>query len=295
LLLVFGLIEFDLWCGRALDQDWLRGATYLAIAGVIWQSRRRQSVTETRRGSAYWALAVSLGATAMLAGMLAAAGWLLRESYEAPWLFLAHRPAAVICLWVLRKCVVVAAQQLVLQWFVWPSCREICTRRGIALTLTAGLFGLVHLPSLWLVGITVVAALIWVHLYERTGRIWPLIVSHFVLATLAHGVLPERLHYDMRVGSEAYEHLQRRRLAYSEETRTRLRVLTTDAYYQGHGGTAAGYVRALYVDVLQREPAAWEQALWQRNLQRLSRAEAAEAMLTCSEAQDRLRDASATR
>jgi CAAX prenyl protease-like protein len=287
--LVWGLLEFDLWCVRSLGNAWLRVLTYSLIAGVIFTSLHRRGGTERAPAAAGRAWMFTLGVTALSAGALAIAGWLAREPYEACWQFLAHKPASATLVWALTKCVVVAAQQLALQQFLGPICRELCRRRELALALAAGLFGLIHLPSWNLVGITALAAAIWIWLFEHHGRLLPLMVSHLVLAVLAHGVLPERLHYDLRVGSEAFEHLRLRRLAYSEETRAALRVLTTEQYYQSHGGTAEGFARALYTDLLQREPADWERALWVNNLKRLSRAEAAEAMLMCAEYQDRKR------
>ena len=64
--------------------------------------------------------------------------------------------------------------------------------------------------ALAVVGLTATAAVLWLWLYQRGGRLLPLMTSHLAVAVLVHGFWPERLICEMRVGSAAVELRQRR-------------------------------------------------------------------------------------
>ena len=82
-----------------------------------------------------------------------------------------------------------------------------------------------------------------------------------ILATLAHGGLPERLTYDMRVGLTATADMKRfedlkdpqvrlinRRL---KENRAELRSsYASPDYFEAQGGDLPGFIRGLYRDIL---------------------------------------------
>ena len=163
-------------------------------------------------------------------------------------------------------------QQLALQLFLWPTCFEVTKGRTSGALLAAAIFGLVHLPSPTLVAITFLAGVIWVGFYQRSGRLAPLVVSHMFLATLAHGALPERLTFDMRVGSMAMADMKRfdqlndpkirlinRRLKHN---RASLKYFASDRYFQAQGGTTPGLIRGLFRDILGREATESDLAFW---------------------------------
>ena len=75
------------------------------------------------------------------------------------------------------------AQQWVLQTAVLRDVQLTAGRQG-GIAIAALLFGLVHMPNVFLTVMTTIGALIWCTIYDRYPNIVPLAVSH-ALATLA--------------------------------------------------------------------------------------------------------------
>jgi hypothetical protein len=285
LVVVLALLEMDLWALRALEIIPLRVAAYAAIAAVLWISnrRRRASATAPHDSVRSWieALAVTLG----MAMALCAAANVVREPYEECWQHLLRKSAGELAGWALVKTAVTVAQQVALTLFLWPVCCELVPNRAGAVALAAGLFGLVHLPVPTLVGLTAAAAVLWLWLYQRGGCLLPLIASHLTVAVLVHGLWPERLICEMRVGSAALELQERRAIVHSAGGRLLLRVLASEEYYGRQGGNDRAYIVALYHDLFDRAAAASEQETWLANLRRIRRVEAVEALLMSPEFQ----------
>lgn len=76
-----------------------------------------------------------------------------------------------------------AAQQWVLQTAVLRDCQR-AAGRAPGIGIAALLFGLVHMPNVFLATMTTIGALIWCAIYDRFPNIIPLALSH-ALATLA--------------------------------------------------------------------------------------------------------------
>ena len=144
-----------------------------------------------------------------------------------------------------------------------------------------------------MVAITFLAGVIWIALYQKTGRIAPLVVSHMILAILAHGALPERLTYDLRVGVSAtvdmkrFEDLNDPRIRVINHRlkvhRASLKRFTSQAYYDGEGGTPEGFVRGLYRDVLRRAATDADVLFWTTRPKKPSRDEIASSFLASDE------------
>lgn len=75
------------------------------------------------------------------------------------------------------------AQQWVLQTTVLRDCQR-ATNRPAGIGLAALLFGLLHMPNVFLTVMTTLGALIWCGIYDRYPNIVPLAVSH-ALTTIA--------------------------------------------------------------------------------------------------------------
>ena len=276
LLIVVGLLEAELWSLRGWAPAWLHVVVYALLGGTIAASvhRRRGRVeiaeASPRAGRA-WVEAAVVG-TVLSAILLVAAGFVgdRNETYEFVFL---QKPPGKLAVWLVGKFAAALGQQLALQWFLWPLGLEVTRSRAGGTALAAAIFGFVHLPSPTLVAITLIAGLAWVVLYRRSGRLAPLVASHMVLATLAHGALPERLTYDMRVGMTATADSARfaaledphvrqinRRL---KEHRDDLRRYSAPAYYQAQGGTDPAFIRALCRDILARPATDADVAFWQ--------------------------------
>ncbi len=272
---VVGLLELELWDLRSRGPAWLNVIVYGCIAAVFVHScRRRQAsamaaVPSVGPGRAWFeSLACCLGLSATLVIAAALVGD-ANETFE--FLFL-DKPPWKLANWLVGKLAAALVQQLALQWFLWPSCFELTRSRAVGMLLAATIFGLIHLPSPTLVAITTLAGVAWIALFRRSGRLAPLVVSHAILATLAHGSLPERLTYDMRIGLTATADLKRfealndpharlvnRRL---KQNRADLRRYASLAYFQGQGGTLPDFVRSLYRDILGRAASEEDVTFW---------------------------------
>ncbi len=276
LIVVVGLLEAELWSLRSWAPAWLHLVVYATLgATVVASVARQKAVAEPAeptvgRGRA-WAEAVA--ACLILTTILLTAAWFVGDRNETfEFVFLQKSPLK-LANWLLGKFGAALTQQLALQWFLWPVCREITRSRTGGTVLAAVLFGFVHLPSPTLVAITLIAGLVWISLYRRSGLLAPLVAVHMVLATLAHGALPERLTYDMRVGMTAVADLDR--FAALEDPKTRqinrrlkknrgdLRHFSSTAYYQAQGGTEAALIRGLFRDILERPASDADIAFWQ--------------------------------
>lgn len=275
LAVVVGLTEAELWALRGHGLVWSHAGVYaLLVATVAVSIARRHAeapepaptVGRARAWGEAAAITLALSTVLLLAAMLVGDS---NETYE--FLFL-RKPPLKLAGWLAGKVGAALAQQVALQWFLWPVCREVTGGRALGAGMAAAIFGLVHLPSPTLVGITAIGGLAWVLLYRRGGRLAPLVASHMALATLAHGGLPERMTYDMRVGSAATADSARfatladpkarqinRRL---KDHRDDLRRYASADYYQAQGGTDAGFIRGLFRDILGRPAAESDVAFW---------------------------------
>lgn len=275
LVTVVGLLEWELWSLRAHGPGWLNVLVYGAIVAAIGHSawRRRDLAPDRfpivgagRAWSEAAAACLALSAVLMIAAALVGDA---SETFEFVFL---DKPPARLLIWLLGKFGAALGQQLALQLFLWPACAELTRGRAAGILMAAAIFGLIHLPSPTLVAITTLAGVAWISLYRRGGRLAPLVASHMVLATLAHGGLPERLTYDMRVGLTATADMRRfeelndprirlinRRL---KDNRASLRRFTSEEYYSAQGGDLPGFVRGLFRDILGRTPTDADVAFW---------------------------------
>jgi hypothetical protein len=210
--------------------------------------------------------------SAVMSALLVVAANFLGDASETFEFVFLDKPPLKMAQWLVGKFAAALGQQLALQLFLWPVCYELTRSKTGGTILAASIFGLIHLPSLTLVAITVIAGSAWIWLYQRTGRLAPLVLSHMILATLAHGGLPERLTYDMRVGQSATADLKRfaelsnpkyrvaiRRL---KENRSDLKYYTSAEYFQAQGDNLPGFIRGLYRDILNRPPSETDVAYW---------------------------------
>ena len=276
LLGVIGLLELELWHLRAHGPGWLNVIVYGLIVGMVAGSslrrKRAGEVGETAQvgpGRAW----LEVGAAAFtLSAVLMGAAALVGDSNETFEFLFLNKPPLKLANWLVGKFAAALIQQLALQMFLWPVCFELTRSKAVGTVLAASLFGIIHLPSPTLVAITTLAGVVWIVLYRRTARLAPLVISHMILATLAHGGLPERLTFDMRVGLTAtadmkrFEDLNdpRNRLINRRLKRAKpdLKLYATQSYYDAQGGNLPGYVRGLYRDILDRPASDGDVAYW---------------------------------
>ncbi len=260
------------------------------VAGVLgWLSQRRRRLAgEAPAPARVTARRAWLETAAVTLALIAATAIVFaffREPYDELRFGILVRPPGGLALWLGRRLVFAAAQQLVLQLFVMPVCAEIVGAPLAGTLLASALFGLAHLPSPTIAILTFVAAAAWIWLYSRGRRLAPLVVAHALMWIAAFAIVPDRLTYDMRVGRAAVDAMPVFRMLDGALGRSILREVTTRDYYERQGGTDAAWVGALYRDILGREPSAEEVAYWVRWLEHDSRTEVAKHFVISDELQ----------
>lgn len=172
------------------------------------------------------------------------------------------------------KAFIVILQQFILCRFLFPLYRDIFRRRTAAFGATAATFGVLHLPSMFLVGVTAATAAIWLLLFERSRRLAPLIVSHLILVIIAAAVFPQRLGYNLAVGRNALPIAHLYRQITEGPDADKYAQFKSSTYYEMNGSNDSAFIRALYRDILRRSPSDAEIDAWLPTLHQNGRAEA---------------------
>ncbi|HUK13155.1 MAG TPA: DUF4214 domain-containing protein [Thermoanaerobaculaceae bacterium] len=279
-------LEAGLWLVSGRDAEPAVLAIALALGGVAYLSHRRRrragTTPDAARVGPGRAWLEALGGAACLVALTAVWVAALREPYDE--LRFAFPPGgSELAVWILRRVVYAAAQQLLLQLFLVPVCSEVAASEPLGGLLAAGVFGAAHLPSVTLALLTAAAAWAWIALYRRGRRLAPLVATHALLWIAAFAIVPDRLSLDMQVGIQAVESAAHYRTLDSELGREILRRVCAPEYFAAQGGTEAGFVRALYRDVLGRMPSDDEVGFWLRRLRIESRTEVAKKFVVSDE------------
>lgn len=281
LLIVLGLMEIDLWYLRGTDQPLLHAMVFVTIAVAIWYSvRRRQlnGLAATGGSTAARAWGEGFVLTACVTLVLFATAWLFRDRDEGFRFFFRQRPPSEWLVWVTVRIVGAVVQQLGLQLFIGPVCREIVRRGFLGIGAAGLLFGILHLPHPILVAITVIMGSLWVWLYGRSGRLAPVVVCHAVLSLLAAGTLPKSVISDMDIGRYALNQMINPRYLCTEDVGEAVELVRTQSYYVRQGGTPRGFIEGIYRDFLDRGPSQEELDKWLIELSENSRARTALSM-----------------
>jgi membrane protease YdiL (CAAX protease family) len=138
-------------------------------------------------------LTVPVVATALLCLLV---GWKLGTSVNFlrwhPNRYLALQFAVGFC-WAL-------AQQYVLQGFVNRRAMILAGRGWVSILITATIFGLLHLPNIWITAITFVGGIIWAAVYQRVPNLFALAITHSVMTWFIVSTLPPSALHHLRVG-----------------------------------------------------------------------------------------------
>ena len=95
-------------------------------------------------------------------------------------------------------------QQYALQAFINRRAQLIWGRGMRSVLAVALIFGLLHLPNLWLTGATFIAGLLWAAVYQRTPNLFALGLAHSAMTIVLIATVPTSALHGMRVGYNYY-------------------------------------------------------------------------------------------
>ena len=155
-----------------VDRRWVYAAAAGVIALAAWHDKRTGEWGFDRGALAGGSRVAALWTAAAVAGIFAAGAvaGTIHDRRDFLGSFLA------LVAWG-------GAQQWVLQTAVLRDCQRAAGRTA-GIGLAALLFGLVHMPNVFLASMTTIGALIWCAIYDRYPNVVPMAVSH-ALTTLA--------------------------------------------------------------------------------------------------------------
>ena len=114
--------------------------------------------------------------------------------------FLRWHPNRFLALQLLAGFGWALAQQYVLQGFVNRRAVLLVGRGWRSVLIVATVFGLLHLPNMWIAAITFVGGLIWAAIYQRMPNLFALAITHSVMTWFIVSTLPPTALHHLRVG-----------------------------------------------------------------------------------------------
>ena len=91
-------------------------------------------------------------------------------------------------------------QQYVLQGFVNRRAMIVAGRGWVSILIVAAVFGVLHLPNIWVTAITFVGGLVWAAVYQRAPNLFALAITHSVMTWFIVSTLPPAALHHLRVG-----------------------------------------------------------------------------------------------
>jgi membrane protease YdiL (CAAX protease family) len=92
------------------------------------------------------------------------------------------------------------AQQYVLQGFLNRRAMTVAGRGWVSILIVAAIFGLLHLPNIWITAITFAGGIIWATVYQRVPNLFALAITHSVMTWFIVSTLPPGTLHHLRVG-----------------------------------------------------------------------------------------------
>jgi len=190
ILLVLGLLELVFWTPRSPLHT---GLIVAVIVSVLWSGLRGRAGEElgfcwpARRG-AILILAIGCGVAVAIPLLVRLAGHPVPAN--ADWPKLQNLWPYVI--WA-------AGQQFLLQSYFYLRF-EFLLGEWAAVVVSSALFALLHLPNLWLTGMTLLGGLFFTEMFRRYRSLYPLAMAHALMGIAVAYSFPDSLMHHMRVG-----------------------------------------------------------------------------------------------
>jgi hypothetical protein len=95
-------------------------------------------------------------------------------------------------------------QQYMLQSFVNRRMQLILPNGMMSVVLVGMIFGVLHLPNVWLTVATFVGGTIWAAVYQRAPNIFALAISHSITTWILVSTLPPSILHELRIGAKYF-------------------------------------------------------------------------------------------
>lgn len=132
--------------------------------------------------------------------LIAASCLLIAWALGTPVDFLRWHPNRNLALQLVLGFVWALAQQYVLQGFFNRRAMVVFGRGWFSILIVSAIFGLLHLPNLWITLITFLAGAIWAAVYQRAPNLFALAATHSVMTWFIVSTLPPSMLRHLRVG-----------------------------------------------------------------------------------------------
>ncbi|HEY8204487.1 MAG TPA: CPBP family glutamic-type intramembrane protease [Pyrinomonadaceae bacterium] len=123
-------------------------------------------------------------------------GWRLGSSFD----FFRWHPKRYLVLQLALGFFWALVQQYVLQGFINRRAMLVAGRGWRSVLVVAAVFGLLHLPNVWITIITLLAGAIWAAVYQRAPNLFALALSHSIMTWFIVSTLPPWALHHLRVG-----------------------------------------------------------------------------------------------
>lgn len=191
-------------------------SAYGLILAVIWTPMPAQRVL-------YWlAIIVVIGLTVLRREKLQALGLAPAHAWQSLWIIAAAAVLAVFAVLTARWLGTLHAlprighlsartriigyvtwsvvQEFLIQVFVLARLMRLLKRRSLAITVTALLFAIAHLPNPILIWLTLIWGFVACPLFLRYRNLYTLGLAHGILGLCVAVTVPDAMHHHMRVG-----------------------------------------------------------------------------------------------
>ena len=91
-------------------------------------------------------------------------------------------------------------QQYALQAFINRRAQILWGRGAASILFTAAVFGLLHLPNVWLTVATFAGGILWAAVYQRAPNLFALALSHSLMTMVLVSTVPAQALHGLRVG-----------------------------------------------------------------------------------------------
>lgn len=191
LAVAYGLIEGALWTGSHVRVIWALAAMLWIVAVTLLHRPSFRELGLGLTGLRQTAPVAPLGIlTAAVILLIARSAGTLHGLYGT----------ASIAAHVLGYCIWALEQQFIAQSFIFTRLERALGNSRLAVTLTAVLFSVAHIPNSFLMTATLIGGFLFSEIFRRHRNIYPLAVAHAFVGLALAVAVPDQILRHLRVG-----------------------------------------------------------------------------------------------